>query len=40
MGYWVGFVHAASQQNSAQVFSDAATIYKVDADAINLKVKE
>jgi hypothetical protein len=33
VGYWVALtiVHAASQQNSAQVFSDVATIYKVDA---------
>jgi ParB family transcriptional regulator, chromosome partitioning protein len=33
-------VHAATQQNGAQVLRDAATVYKVDTDAIALKVKQ
>ena len=32
-------VHAATRQNGALVLRDAATHYKVDADALTLKVK-
>jgi ParB family chromosome partitioning protein len=31
---------AASRSNGASVLRDAATLYKVDADAIALKVKQ
>jgi ParB family chromosome partitioning protein len=33
-------LHAATRQNAAQVLRDAATIYKVDTDAVALKVKQ
>jgi ParB family transcriptional regulator, chromosome partitioning protein len=33
-------VHAATRQNGALVLRDAATLYKVDADAVTLKVKQ
>jgi ParB family chromosome partitioning protein len=33
-------LHAATRQNAAQVLHDAATVYKVDTDAIALKVKQ
>lgn len=33
-------LHAATRQNAAQVLSDAATVYKVDTDALALKVKQ
>jgi ParB family chromosome partitioning protein len=33
-------LHAASRQNAAQVLHDAATVYKVDTDAIGQKVKQ
>ena len=33
-------LHAAMRQNAAQVLRDAATAYKVDTDAITLKVKQ
>lgn len=33
-------VHTASRQNAAQVLRDAATVYKVDTDAVALKVKQ
>jgi ParB family transcriptional regulator, chromosome partitioning protein len=33
-------LHAATRQNAAQVLRDAATVYKVDTDAIALKVKQ
>jgi ParB family chromosome partitioning protein len=33
-------LHAAARQNPAQVLRDAATVYKVDTDAIALKVKQ
>jgi ParB family transcriptional regulator, chromosome partitioning protein len=33
-------LHATARQNAAQVLRDAAAIYKVDTDAIILKVKE
>jgi len=33
-------VHAATRQNTAQVLQDAAAAYKVDTDAIALKVKQ
>jgi ParB family transcriptional regulator, chromosome partitioning protein len=33
-------LHAASRQNAAQVLHEAAAVYKVDTDAITLKVKQ
>jgi ParB family transcriptional regulator, chromosome partitioning protein len=33
-------LHAATQQDAAMVLRDAATLYKVDTDAITLKVKQ
>ena len=33
-------LHAASRQNAAQVLQEAAAVYKVDTDAITLKVKQ
>jgi ParB family chromosome partitioning protein len=33
-------LHAATRQNAAMVLQDAATLYKVDTDAITLKVKQ
>ena len=33
-------LHAAARQNAALVLRDAATLYKVDTDAISLKVKQ
>jgi ParB family chromosome partitioning protein len=36
----ITILHAATRQNSRQVLLDAATVYKVDADAIALKVKQ
>lgn len=36
----ITILFAASRQNAAQVLRDAATVYKVDADAISLKVRE
>jgi ParB family chromosome partitioning protein len=33
-------LHAASRQNAAQVLRDAAAVYKVDTDAITIKVKQ
>jgi ParB family chromosome partitioning protein len=36
----VTILHAASRQNAAQVLRDATTAYKVDVDAISLKVKQ
>ncbi|MHB1699788.1 MAG: ParB/RepB/Spo0J family partition protein [Acidobacteriaceae bacterium] len=33
-------LHAASRQNAAQVLREAAAVYKVDTDAITLKVKQ
>ena len=36
----ITILHAAMRQNATQVLRDAATAYKVDADAINLKVKQ
>jgi ParB family chromosome partitioning protein len=36
----LAILHAASRQNAAQVLHDAATLYKVDTDAITLKVKQ
>jgi ParB family chromosome partitioning protein len=35
----ITILHAATRQTAAQVLRDAATTYKVDADAISLKVK-
>jgi ParB family chromosome partitioning protein len=35
----ITILHAASKQNAAQVLRDATTVYKVDVDAISLKVK-
>jgi ParB family chromosome partitioning protein len=35
----ITILHAATRQNSAQVLRDATTAYKVDVDAISLKVK-
>ena len=35
----ITILHAANRQNAAQVLRDAATVYKVDLDAISLKVK-
>jgi ParB family chromosome partitioning protein len=36
----ITILHAATRQNSAQVLRDATTAYKVDVDAISLKVKQ
>jgi ParB family chromosome partitioning protein len=36
----ITILHAALRQNAAQVLRDAATAYKVDVDAISLKVKQ
>jgi ParB family chromosome partitioning protein len=36
----VTILHAATRQNSRQVLLDAATAYKVDTDAITLKIKQ
>ncbi|HZZ38515.1 MAG TPA: hypothetical protein VFE06_05230 [Acidobacteriaceae bacterium] len=36
----ITILHAAMRQNATQVFRDAATTYKVDVDAIGLKVKQ
>ena len=36
----ITILHAAMRQNSTQVLHDAATAYKVDVDAIGLKVKQ
>jgi ParB family chromosome partitioning protein len=36
----LSLVLAASRQNGANVLRDAATLYKVDTDAIGLKVKQ
>ena len=36
----ITILHAATRQNAAQVLRDAATAYKVDVDAIGLKVKQ
>jgi ParB family chromosome partitioning protein len=36
----ITILHAAARQNTAQVLRDAATVYKVDTDAISLKVKQ
>jgi len=36
----ITILHAASKQNAAQVLRDATTAYKVDVDAISLKVKQ
>jgi ParB family chromosome partitioning protein len=36
----ITILHAASKQNAAQVLRDATTTYKVDVDAISLKVKQ
>jgi ParB family transcriptional regulator, chromosome partitioning protein len=36
----ITIVHAATRQNATQVLRDAATAYKVDVDAIGLKVKQ
>jgi ParB family chromosome partitioning protein len=33
-------LHATARQNAAQVLRDAAAVYKVDTDAITLKVKQ
>jgi ParB family chromosome partitioning protein len=33
-------LHAATRQNATQVLRDAGTAYKVDVDAIGLKVKQ
>ena len=33
-------LHAASRQDAAQVLQEAAAVYKVDTDAITLKVKQ
>jgi ParB family chromosome partitioning protein len=35
----ITILHAATRQTAAQVLRDAATAYKVDLDAISLKVK-
>jgi ParB family chromosome partitioning protein len=35
----ITILHAASKQNAAQVLRDATVAYKVDVDAISLKVK-
>jgi ParB family chromosome partitioning protein len=36
----LAILHAATRQNAAQLLRDAATAYKVDVDAIALKVKQ
>jgi ParB family transcriptional regulator, chromosome partitioning protein len=36
----VTILHVAMRQNAAQVLRDAATAYKVDVDAIGIKVKQ
>jgi ParB family chromosome partitioning protein len=36
----ITILHAATRQNAAQVLRDAASAYKVDVDAIGLKVKQ
>ena len=36
----ITILHAATQQNTVQVLRDAATVYKVDTDAITHKVKQ
>ena len=36
----ITILHAASRHNAAQVLRDATTAYKVDADAISLKVEQ
>jgi ParB family chromosome partitioning protein len=36
----ITILHAATRQNAAQVLRDATTAYKVDVDAISLKVKQ
>jgi ParB family chromosome partitioning protein len=36
----ITILHAATKQNAAQVLRDATTAYKVDVDAISLKVKQ
>jgi ParB family chromosome partitioning protein len=36
----ITILHAVMRQNAMQVLRDAATAYKVDADAISLKVKQ
>jgi ParB family chromosome partitioning protein len=36
----ITILHAASKQNAAQVLRDATTAYKVDVEAISLKVKQ
>jgi ParB family chromosome partitioning protein len=36
----ITILHAATRQNAAQVLRDATTVYKVDVDAISLKVKQ
>ena len=36
----ITILHSAMRQNAAQVLRDAATAYKVDVDAIGLKVKQ
>jgi ParB family chromosome partitioning protein len=36
----ITILHAASRQNAAQVLRDATVAYKVDVDAISLKVKQ
>jgi ParB family chromosome partitioning protein len=36
----IAILHAAMRQNATQILREAATIYKVDADAIGLKVKQ
>ena len=36
----ITILHAATRQNAAEVLGDAATAYKVDVDAIGLKVKQ
>ena len=36
----ITILHAATRQNAAEVLRDAATAYKVDVDAIGLKVKQ
>ena len=36
----ITILHSAMRQNATQVLRDAATAYKVDVDAIGLKVKQ
>jgi ParB family transcriptional regulator, chromosome partitioning protein len=36
----ITILHAAMRQNAAQILRDAATVYKVDVDAIGLKIKQ